>query len=215
MRSTCGFGMFCVALMLAAGPARGANVVANGSFESPGLSFRSSCITFFTPLCPAIPGWSGNFYLVNDDSGGSIGGVPAAPIPDGAQYIMVQMTGSATQTVTIGQAGVYTLSWFDAGRTFFSSVQNYEVIFGGNVLGFYATSTTSPWLPQSLAISTGAGTFDLTFQGLNSAGGDNSMFIDNVVLDVPVVTGAPEPSTIGLAAGALWLIARRRRRADA
>jgi hypothetical protein len=211
MRSSRGLGLLCLALLFAAAPSR-ANVVVNGSFESPGLSFRSFCITFFTPACPAIPAWTGNFYLVNDDSGGGIGGVPAAPIPDGGQYIMIQMTGGATQSVTIGQAGTYTLSWFDAGRTFFSNIQNYEVVFGGNVLGFFSTATTSPWLPHILPLTTGAGTFDLTFQGLNSAGGDNSVFLDDVVLNAPAAVGAPEPGTVGLAVGALLAMVGRRLR---
>jgi PEP-CTERM motif len=192
-----------------------ANVALNGSFESPGLTFRSFCITFFTPACPAILSWSGNFYLVNDDSGGGIGGVPTPPIPDGAQYIMIQTTGNADQSITLTQAGTYNLSWFDAGRTFFSNVESYSVIFGGNTLGFFTTTTTSPWTQHTIQFSGSPGTFTLSFLGTNLSGGDNSFFLDNVQLDgPPPVTGAaPEPSTLALAAAALVAVAVKMRKA--
>jgi hypothetical protein len=206
-----GLALVCLGLVLAAAPAK-ANLAVNGSFESPALPFRSFCITFFTPACPAVPAWSGNFYLVNDDSGGGIGGVPTPPIPDGGQYIMLQMTGSATQSITVAQPGVYTLSWFDAGRTFFSNTETYNVVFGGTLLGSFSTTITSPWTSHSLSFTTGTGTFALSFVGTNVFGGDNSSFIDNVVLDPPQTTAAtPEPSTLTFATAALCTLMRRRR----
>jgi hypothetical protein len=189
--------------------------VSNGSFESPALAARSACATFFNfPFCSAVPGWSGNFYLVNGDSGGQITGVPAPPIPDGNQMIMVQTTGSANQSITITQPGTYTLSWFDAGRTFFSNTETYDVLFGGAVLASFSTTTSSLWTAHSLAVSTGAGTFTLTFQGTNQFGGDNSTFLDNVSLTGEVrdqPPGVPEPSTMVLAAGALAVLSLRLR----
>jgi len=43
----------------------------------------------------------------------------------------VQTTGFVSQSITITQLGLYTLSWFDAGRTFFSNSETYSVSFGG------------------------------------------------------------------------------------
>jgi hypothetical protein len=206
-------GAVCLALALCAAPAR-ANAVLNPSFESPALTPRSFCLP---GACPAVPSWSGAFYLVNGDSGGGIGGVPLPPIPDGAQYIMIQNTNHADQVVTISQAGLYTLSWFDAGRGAFSGAQQYAVLFGGSTLNTFTTQPTDPWTQHSLQFSTGTGAFTLSFTGLLPfSAGDFSSFIDNIQLEPPAGTvGAPEPSTLLLAAGAFGALILRRTRARA
>jgi hypothetical protein len=207
--------LICLAFAISA-PAS-ANVVLNGSFESPLMSTNAFCITFAAPFCPAIPSWTGNFYLVNGDSGGGIGGVPAPPIPDGAQYIMIQSTGHSDQSVTISQGGVYTLSWSDAGRSLFSGTETYDILFGGNVLGSFSTVPTAPWTVHSLQFSTGTGSFTFSIVGTQPFSvGDNASFFDNIQLNpLQASAGAPEPGTIVLAGAAICVLMLRRRLAPA
>lgn len=193
-----------------------ADLVTNGSFESPALSSNTYCITFTSPVCPVVSGWTGNFYVAN---GAGFGGSAPTPVPDGTQYAMVQATGFADQPITITQAGNYTLSWSDAGRGDFitaSGNQTYDVRFGGSLLQSFATTSGSAWASHSLSFSTGTGTFTLEFLGTKSfAVGDNSAFLDKIQLNLGPATGAvPEPSMIpllGIVIGGLAFCHRRRR----
>ncbi len=177
-----------------------AELVTDGSFESPALNSNSFCITFAAPVCPAVSGWTGNFYVVN---GNGVGGAAQVPIPDGSQYGMLQATGFLDQSITITQAGAYLLSWSDAGRGSFinaSGDEAYDVNFGGNLLDSFATTSGSGWASHSLSFSSGTGTFTLEFLGTKSFNsGDNSAFLDKIQLDLAPVTGVvPEPSMVPL-----------------
>jgi len=122
--------------VIAAVPARAA-LIADGRFESTVLAADSYCITYAAPLCPAVTGWTGNFYLVN---GTPVQITPALPLPDGLQVALVQTTNSMYQAVTIPVAGMYQLSWSDAGRANYIGAlgnESYDVLFDGNVLGSY------------------------------------------------------------------------------
>src|SRR3982751_2571083 len=106
-----------VSLAAAALPAWGASLLVNGGFESPGVA-GSGCFTFNNPpfpLCGAVPGWTGSFAIDGDMFGGSIGGPPQTPIPEGSQWAMVFNSDGFSQLVNVTQAGSYTLTWSDAG----------------------------------------------------------------------------------------------------
>jgi len=195
------FVLLAALLLIATLPARAASIV-NGSFESPVLAADTFCISFAAPLCPAVTGWTGTFYLVN---GAPQPITPPVPLPDGVQLAMVQATNFLDQSVTIDVPGSYELSWSDAGRGAFIGAagnETYDVSFGGNVLGSFTTTTSSPWASHSLVFSAAAGTFTLEIAGTTPfAQGDNSVLLDDFVL-----RAVPEPASLALAAAGLAIL---------
>jgi len=201
-----------IALSLAAAAPAGATAIVNGSFESNVIATDSYCITFASPLCGAVTGWSGDFYVVN---GAPQAITPLVPIPDGNQLAMLQASTSFQQSVTIDTAGTYQLTWFDAGRNSFigaSGNEPYQVVFDGNIVGSFATTTGSPWTQRSAVFSSAAGTFTLSIEGLKPFGqGDDAALLDAFAI-APYV--APEPSTLALEACTLLCLPAFRRAAS-
>ncbi len=193
--------------LLATSPAHAASV-ANGSFESPVLAANTYCISFAAPLCPAVTGWTSNFYVVNGAPGPI---TPPLPLPDGVQFAMVQATNFMEQAITIDVPGSYQLSWWDAGRAGYigaSGNESYDVSFDGNLLGSFSTTTGSAWASHSLIFSAGAGVFTLRIAGTTPFNqGDNSVLLDAFVLQPSEV---PEPGTLALDGAALAILACRR-----
>jgi hypothetical protein len=119
---------------------------------------------------------------VSGNGSGFTAGNPDAP--DGTQVGFLQEYGSFSQQVAGWNAGTYTIS-FDAAQraNWQASRQDFEVLVDGNVVGTfipsginYATYTTQPF-------TVSAGTHTITFQGLDSAGGDNTVFVDKVMVN--------------------------------
>jgi len=208
-------GTLCLMLIsLAALPVFGASLTVNGGFESP--LAPAGCFTFNNPpfpLCGSVPGWTGSFAIDSDTSGGTIGGPPQTPIPEGIQWAMVFNSDGFSQTVNVTQAGSYTLTWSDAGRGLNpfgnSGNQSYNVAVGGNVLGFFTTTTGSPWVNRSITFSAGPGNLALDFN--LTGGGGAAAYFDNVQLNLNVPATTPEPSTLGLVIAALGVLGFRRR----
>ena len=123
--------------------------------------------------------FSGSSGISGNNSGFTWGNPPA---PQGSKVAFLQETGSFTQTVADWAAGSYVLT-FDAAQrgNFGVSQQNFNVLIDGNIVGTFTPSGTS-YQGYSTAVFTvtTAGPLTITFQGLDSAGGDNTAFIDGV-----------------------------------
>ncbi len=60
--------------------------------------------------------------------------------------------------------------------------QNFNVLVDGNVVSTVTPSGTSYQSYSTAVFTVTAGTHTITFQGLNSSGGDNTAFLDQVVV---------------------------------
>ena len=125
---------------------------------------------------------------ISDNGSAFTSGNPSAP--EGSQVAFVQNDGSFTQSVNFAAAGNYTINFLAAQRgNFNSSTQNFQVFIDGTSVGTFTPSSASYQNFSSMVFAAGAGAHSITFTGLNSNGGDNTAFIDNITLDVanPVV----------------------------
>jgi hypothetical protein len=124
--------------------------------------------------------FSGGSGISGNDSGFTSGNPPA---PDGCQVGILQETGSFTQTVTGWAAGTYVITFYAAQReNHQASEQNFEVLIDGNVVGTFTPSGTSYKSYSTLAFTVTAGTHTIAFEGLDSAGGDNTAFVNDVTI---------------------------------
>jgi hypothetical protein len=132
-----------------------------------------------------LAGISGN------NSGFTVGNPPS---PQGAQVAFIQKTGSITQTVTGWTAGTYVLT-FDAAQrgNFGTSHQKFNVLVDGNVVSTFTPSGTSYQGYATAAFTVTAGTHTIAFQGLNSAGGDNTVLLDQVAVTPDVIPSIGDP----------------------
>jgi hypothetical protein len=102
--------------------------------------------------------------------------------PQGRQVAFLQETGSFSQTISF-RAGSYQVSFYAAQRRGVNkSAQNFQVLIDGDVVGTF--TPTSFWYKRysTGAFTVATGSHVLTFQGLDSNGGDNTAFIDVVAI---------------------------------
>ncbi len=111
--------------------------------------------------------------------------------PQAQQVAFLQTTGTLTQTITVAVAGSYQLAFAAAQRA--GNNQDFQVVVDGTVVGtFRPTGSSYQWYGTG-ACTVSAGSHTLTFQGLDSVGGDNTAFLDAVSLSglaTPAPTGA-------------------------
>jgi hypothetical protein len=120
--------------------------------------------------------------------------------PQGSQVMFLQKTSTATQTLTTA-AGTYKLGFQAAQRANVPSSQTMQVLIDGKVVGNYNNFGSQVYTAlESSSITLTAGSHIVTFQGTNLAGGDNTIFVDDVTLkpqttnlndsgfEVPVIT---------------------------
>src|SRR5271157_5319795 len=124
--------------------------------------------------------FSGGAGLSGNDSGFTSGNPPA---PEGSQVGFLQETGSFTQSISGWAAGTYVLT-FDAAQrgNFGVSWENFNVLIDGSVVGTFTPTGTSYQSYTTAAFTVTAGAHTITFQGLDSAGGDNTAFLDAVTI---------------------------------
>ena len=124
--------------------------------------------------------FTGSSGISGNNSGFTSGNPPA---PQGVQVAFLQGTGSFSQSVTGWAAGSYVLT-FDAAQrgNFGVSQQNLEVLIDGSVVGTFKPSSTSYQGYSTASFTVTAGTHTIEFQGLDSAGGDNTAFLDQVAV---------------------------------
>jgi PEP-CTERM motif len=202
-----------------------ANILADGGFETQGLTTANYCY-FGLSAGGNAPCGSGAWFVGPVNGGGlqfeSNGAWPGLPSPDGTRYAFVQTGGSINQTFTPTQTGDYILTWIDAGRPagccggnqdYFVSIDDGS---GGlsPILYSGSTTTSQPWTAQTadFAVNLLAGTsYTLTFQGLVTDT-DQTSFIDGVSFDIAPLSAVPEPASWALMIAGFGLVGSAMRR---
>ncbi len=120
-------------------------------------------------------------------------------VPDGAQGVSLQGDSTLSTTVDFPTTGDYYLEWSDASRG--GQVNPYEIRLGTRVVSLPFSTSATAWRRNALRFTvSAAGSATLTFAGLNPAGGDNSVGIDNVSLGRVTADGVrPSPEQRELA----------------
>jgi hypothetical protein len=129
---------------------------------------------------PAGTPWSFAGYAgVAGNGSGFTAGNPGAP--EGLQVGFVQMTGALSQAVAGWAAGTYQIT-FDAAQraNVQASRQDFRVLVDGAMVGTFTPAGTAYAAYATATFSVAAGAHRIAFQGLDSAGGDNTAFIDEV-----------------------------------
>jgi hypothetical protein len=95
----------------------------------------------------------------------------------------IQTTGSFTQTVAGWAAGSYVLT-FDAAQraNYQASRQDFEVLIDGTVISTFTPSGSSYLSYSTATFTVTAGSHTIEFLGLDSAGGDNTAFVDAIAI---------------------------------
>jgi len=157
-----------------AGPAAGdagfeAVAVGSGSFGSFAYDPAGSAWAF-----AGQAGVSGN-------SSGFTGGNPAAP--QGGQVGFLQAAGSFSQGIAGWAAGSYQVGFLAAQRgNNGPSAEDFQVLIDGVTVSTFRPAGTAYSAYSTASFSVAAGTHTVTFKGLDSAGGDNTAFIDAVAV---------------------------------
>ncbi|MGO8902250.1 MAG: beta strand repeat-containing protein [Isosphaeraceae bacterium] len=169
-----------------------APTVGDAGFETPpvgnGYQYNPTGTAWtFSGASPSGSGVAGNNSAFTS-------GNPNAP--QGTQVAFLQETGTITQSVAGWSAGTYTISFYAAQRANYGS-QNFEVLVDGSVVGTF-TPTTTTYQPYSTSTFTvAAGPHTIKILGLDTAGGDHTVFLDEVsVASANVLTVKPATPTI-------------------
>ncbi len=133
---------------------------------------------------------------VSSNNSGFTGSQPA---PQGNQVAFLQQYGSISQSVPVATpatTGPYVLTFQAADRANNGVEQeNFAVLIDGSVVGTFAPSSTSYQSCSTVAFPVIAGsTPTITFQGLDSVGGDNTAFIDQVAVATPSSPSIGDPT---------------------
>ncbi|MES2657608.1 MAG: DUF642 domain-containing protein [Verrucomicrobiota bacterium] len=163
-----------------------ANPNTNLGFETPGIgggnySYRPGGATWSF----LGTGASGSGIVAN----GSAFSNPNAP--QGTQAAFIQQFGSVSQSFVGFTPGTsYTISYSAAQRPPPSQNggESWDVSIDGNVIKSNLPGSTS-YTAQTATFTATAGYHTLSFAGTNLAGGDNTVFIDNVSFNPPLSGG--------------------------
>ena len=116
---------------------------------------------------------------VSANGSGFTWGNPNAP--QGSQVAFLQMTGSFGQSVAAWAAGNYTIAFKAAQRgNYGTQAEDFQVQVDGVVVGTFKPTSTTYSTYATASFTVGAGTHTVKFVGLDTAGGDNTAFIDAV-----------------------------------
>ena len=135
--------------------------------------------------------FSGAAGVSGDGSGFTVGNPNA---PEGTQVGFLQENGSFSQQVAGWAAGTYTIS-FDAAQrgNYQASRQDFQVLVDGQDVGTYTPTGTSYARYTTTAFTVAAGAHTIEFRGLDSAGGDNTAFLDDIRINTaatPSISGS-------------------------
>jgi hypothetical protein len=191
--------------LAAAGGAQAAQLLTDGSFETPNIgtgNYTYPGLPFgnIAPIGAVQGGWTFNGAALVNASGGNAWYSGAGPAgKDGAQFVSLQGTSSITQDFT-ADASTLHLGWLSAGRTAFGCCngdQSYNITLNGSAVGgAFSTVSNSDFSANTLNLTglTVGSTYTLGFKGLVAA--DESAFIDNVVLSDTALPPPPPVPTI-------------------
>ena len=105
------------------------------------------------------------------------------PHPEGSRSPSSREPAPSARVVTGWAAGSYVLSFEAAQRgNYQASRQDFNVLIDGIVVGTFTPSGTSYQSYSTAAFTVTAGSHTIVFQGLDSAGGDNTAFLDQVAI---------------------------------
>ena len=99
-------------------------------------------------------------------------------VPPGDRLVQPEIAGWA--------GGSYVITFEPPSAAITKSDQNFQVLVDGSVVDTFTPSGTSYQSYTTARFTVAAGAHTITFQGLDSAGGDNTVFIDSVTLPVGV-----------------------------
>ena len=123
--------------------------------------------------------FSGSSGISGNNSGFTAGN--PAGTPRGRRSPSSRQPARSARVVTGWAAGSYVLSFEAAQRgNYQASQQDFNVLIDGIVVGTFTPSGTSYQSYSTAAFTVTAGSHTIVFQGLDSAGGDNTAFIDQV-----------------------------------
>ena len=107
--------------------------------------------------------------------------VATLPHPAARRSPSSEETARSVRRSPTGQRAPTCIS-FDAAQRENSQAyqQNFSVLIDGQVVGTFTPSSTSYQSYSTAAFTVTAGAHTITFQGLDSAGGDNTVFLDQV-----------------------------------
>jgi RHS repeat-associated protein len=175
-----------------AGVAPSAPAVGNAGFEAPavgGGSFQYG---------PSGTTWTMvNGAGVSGNSSAFTSGNPAAP--EGSQVAFLQVTGSISQQVSGFQPGAtYRVRFYAAQRgNGNNGGQDFQILIDATSLGAFRPAGTSYVDTATTTFTATAATHALKFQGVDSSGGDNTAFIDNVRIELVSAAPPPTPANAG------------------
>ncbi len=156
------------------------SVVANApSLSDPGFELPALATGAYQYNPNGSP-WtfSGDAGVANNNSAFTTGN-PSAP--QGNQVAFLQITGSASQSVTFA-GGTYSISFDAAQRAIGPSNQTFEVLIDSTIVGTFTPSGTSYSLYTTPTFSVTAGAHTVKFLGLDPKGGDNTALVDAVTV---------------------------------
>jgi RHS repeat-associated protein len=163
-----------------------ANLVANPSFETPGLGNGN----YSYDTAGAV--WQ--FYWAGITANASPFTYASPAAPDGTQAAFIQgATGTATQTITLS-AGTYSLTFkaVQRGGVYQSGTQIVRASIDGVTVGSYQPPQDAYGTSPSYAFTLGSGTHTLQLAGSGS-GSDFTAFVDSVSI---VSTGSGSGGTL-------------------
>jgi hypothetical protein len=102
--------------------------------------------------------------------------------PQGTQAAFLQGSGgSIRQTVSFASGGNYAVSYLAAQRP--GNQQTFQLFLDGNVIATFNSLTSTAYTQLATNIfSVSAGLHTIIFRGTNQKGGDNTVFLDQVVI---------------------------------
>jgi YD repeat-containing protein len=169
-------------------------VVGSGTFDSYSLDPTGTPWTF-----------SGLAGIAGNGSGFTSGNPPA---PEGVQVAFLQGVASFSQSVAGWAAGTYTITFDAAQRAGNASRQDVRVLVDGAIVGTFTPPGTGYIVYTTAAFTVTAGSHTVTFQGLDSAGGDITAFIDDI--RVAAAAAAAPATTTDLYYSAQWQVIEER-----
>lgn len=225
--------MMALALLLASPAAAAANLLANGSFETPVLSSLSTNVAYYTHGSTAISGWTVDMRpgstsnWVQPTNNSAFGGLNAS---EGIQYLdLTGITGRGAGVLSDAVATSAALNYsvaFDVGAVFFNGSfgqATVDLLINGSLAGSYTVqppgSNSINWQRFSHNFAgTGAPVRIGLYASFDVASSQFGVGLDNVVmtsapLPPPPVSGVPEPSSWLMLIAGFGLVGGWQRRA--